>query len=348
MSVVAFVVCVVVAAGILVRVPYYAFSPGSVRPTASLITIEGPDVHPPDGEVMLMTVSISRQRLTLFAALRGWLDPTVTVVDEEDLLGGGDREATRQVNLQLMDNSKEIATYVALDRLGYEVGVEGTGSIISQVSDATPADGVLVRGDTIVSVDGEPVDLASDLIEAISSLEPGTSVALGVEPLDSDDVDEREVVLGARDDDPDAAFLGVVPQTRDGRFVFPFEIEIDTGGVGGPSAGLSFTLTILDLLTEGELTGGIEVAATGTIGADGVVGPIGGVEQKAAAARRDGVKVFLVPGSIAANELDAARRQAGDEVQIIEVNTLDEALEALVDIGGDPLPSVPPGEGSRS
>ena len=110
--------------------------------------------------------------------------------------------------------------------------------------------------------------------------------------------------------------------------------------MGGPSAGLSFTLTLLDLLTPGELTGGEVVAVTGTIDVNGDVGAIGGVEQKAAAARRDGVRYFLVPGSIPENELAAARRQAGDAVQVIEVNTLEEALEALESIGGDPLPPV--------
>ena len=338
------VVFVLVAGGIavnVVRVPYYAFSPGTLRATTDLVSVEGATTYEPDGTFLLTTVSVSNRRLTIFNAFLGWLDPTVTVVDEEQVLGPAhDREAIRQVNLQLMDNSKELATYVALDHLGYEVDIVGTGAIVADVSPGTPADGVLEQGDTVVAVDGEPVELATDLIDEISSRDPGTEVSLEVQPLGSEEVDEREVELAAREDDPDAAFLGVVPQTRDGAFLFPFDVEFQTGQVGGPSAGLSFTLTLLDLLTPGELTGGEVVAVTGTIDVNGDVGAIGGVEQKAAAARRDGVRYFLVPGSIPENELAAARRQAGDAVQVIEVNTLEEALEALESIGGDPLPPV--------
>ena len=343
--VVAFLVGGLIASTFVVRVPYYAYSPGSLRPTPGLVQIEGAEVYPPEGEVLLTTVSVSRRRLTAWGAFLGWLDPTVTVVDEEVVVGPGlDREATRQFNLQLMTSSKEVATYVALDRLGYDVRLVGTGAVVVQVSEDTPADGVLEPGDTIVAVDGTPIELASELVEAISSRSPGDEVLLGVEPMEGDGVDERRVSLGQRDDDPEAAFLGVAPATRDGSFELPdeIEVEIQTNGVGGPSAGLTFTLTLLDLLTPGELTGGRTIAATGEIFVDGSIGPIGGVEQKAAAARRDGVDVFIVPASIPENELAAARRQAGDEVQIFEVSTLDEALGVLESLGGEPLPVPQP------
>ncbi|QGG93984.1 YlbL family protein [Actinomarinicola tropica] len=340
LSVLAFVL---VASGIavaVVQIPYYSFSPGSLRPTSDLVRIDGPRIYDPDGDVLLTTVSISSRRLTIFEAFLGWLDPTVTVVPEEEVLGpqGHDREATRQFNLQLMDTSKEVATYVALDRLGYEVSLTGTGAQVIEVVPGSAADGVVEPGDTIVAVDGSPVALASDLGSAIDEMSPGDEIVLTVEPLGEEGTEERPVELGAREDDPDAALLGVTMQTRDGAFVFPFDVEFATGQVGGPSAGLSFTLVLLDMLTPGELTGGEVIAATGTIDADGVVGPIGGIEQKAAAARRDGIDLFLVPAATAPNELEAARRQAGDEVEIVLVEDLDDALEVLEARGGDPLP----------
>lgn len=327
----------------VVRLPYYAFSPGTLRETVDLVEIDGVTVYQPEGDVLLTTVSVSNRRLTAWQAFLGWVDPTVTVVDEELVIGPArDRDAVRQMNLQMMDTSKDLATYVALDHLGYEVEIAGTGAFVADVSEDTPADGVLEIGDTVVAVDGEPVELAAELVEEISSRPPGTEVTLEVEPHGGEGSDERVVELGSREDDPDAAFLGVVPQTRDGRFVFPIDVEFQTGQVGGPSAGLSFTLTLLDLLTPGELTGGTTIAATGTIDVEGNVGAIGGVEQKAAAARRDGIEVFIVPASIPEPELRAARRQAGDEVRIIEVDTLEEALEALEELGGDPLPELAP------
>ena len=121
-------------------------------------------------------------------------------------------------------------------------------------------------------------------------------------------------------------------------FVFPFEVTIDTGDVGGPSAGLAFTLALIDDLTPGDLTGGADVAVTGTIQPDGSVGPIGGAGQKAAAVRRDGLDLFLVPS----DDYEDAVEHAGDDLEVVAVDTIDEALDALGDHGGnvDDLPDV--------
>jgi Lon-like protease len=114
-------------------------------------------------------------------------------------------------------------------------------------------------------------------------------------------------------------------------------VSFDTGDVGGPSAGLAFTLALIDVLTPGELTGGERVAVTGAIGADGTVIPVGGTAQKAAAVRRAGIGVFLVP----AEDYADALQTAGD-VEVIEVTSVDGALRELVRLGGDRLevPSV--------
>src|SRR5690606_3334077 len=100
---------------------------------------------------------------------------------------------------------------------------------------------------------------------------------------------------------------------------------------GGPSAGLAFTLALIDLLTPGELTGGHKVAVTGTIRLDGSVGPVGGGAQKAIAARNAGYEVFLVPP----DELEEVKTTLGGDFAVIAVSTLDEALEALVSLGGE-------------
>ena len=117
----------------------------------------------------------------------------------------------------------------------------------------------------------------------------------------------------------------------------PFEIGIDTGDIGGPSAGLAFTLTLIDELSEGDMTGGANIAVTGEIGLEGEVGAIGGLPQKVAAVKEVGVDVFLVPASQSEEVLAQARAVAGDDVEIIPVATLDEALAALERLGGDPV-----------
>jgi Lon-like protease len=140
----------------------------------------------------------------------------------------------------------------------------------------------------------------------------------------------------AGDDGSGAPRLGVALATRNAQFAFPLRVTIDTGKVGGPSAGLAFTLALLDDLDPADLTGGQKVAVTGTIDTTGRVGPVGGVAQKAAAARRNGAVAFLVPPE----EEHDARRHAG-RMSVVVVRTLDDALGALAQLGGAGLP--PPG-----
>jgi Lon-like protease len=147
------------------------------------------------------------------------------------------------------------------------------------------------------------------------------------------------VELIASPDDPDRTIIGFIPFDT-ASIQLPFEISIDTGEIGGPSAGLAFTLTLIDELSEGDLTGGIDVAVTGAIGVDGSVGAIGGLAQKVSAVKQVGVDHFLVPASQGEAQLARAREIAGDDVEIIPVATLDDALAALEDLGGDPVVPV--------
>lgn len=336
-----FVVGSAIVSSFFVKVPYYAFRPGNVYDTESLVTVSGPDIDSADpaGQLMLTTISVSQDRLTAWRAFVGWLDPTVSVYEEVRVVGDSDRETVRQENLQRMTSSQDIATYVALDQLGYDVGLTGTGAFIALVQPGSAADGVLEHGDTVVAIDGEPVELASDLVAGIGAAAPGDTVELLVEPAASDEAETVEVVLGENPDDPSAPLLGVQVETRDGAFVMPegIEVEFADSGIGGPSAGLVFTLTLIDELTPGDLTGGATIAFTGEMRVDGTVGPIGGIEQKVVTVRRAGIDTFIIPAGLPEHEMEAARRQAGDAVEIVEVATLDEALDVLESLGGDPV-----------
>ena len=137
--------------------------------------------------------------------------------------------------------------------------------------------------------------------------------------------------LAARSDDRARSFLGVTLRTRQRDYALPFEVTIDSGRVGGPSAGLEFALSIVDQLTPGELTGGRRVAVTGTIELDGSVGPVGGVPQKAVTVTRSGAMLFLVPTA----QVEDARSKAGTGIEVVGVDTLDDAIRELGARGGD-------------
>lgn len=331
-SITGVVVALVIAAA-FVRVPYYRFAPGTLYPTQPLITVEGAATFDDGGPIEFTTVSSKKVSVLELGLAK--LDPAVEIVDADKVEGTSTVEEIRQLNLELMDDAKKIAEVVALQQLGYDVVVTGTGAVVRGVGEGMPAEGVLVANDTIVAIDGAPVTTAKEAVDAIGSHTPGDTVTLRIEPISPEGVKgepkDEVVTLGARPDDDSQALLGVSMGTRDTQFDLPVSISIDSQDVGGPSAGLALTLGIIDKMTPGSLTGGGRVAVTGTMDLEGNVGVIGGIQQKTFLAARQGVKVFIVP----ADEAEDARRFAGPDLQIIGVRTIDEALAALADLGGD-------------
>jgi PDZ domain-containing protein len=164
----------------------------------------------------------------------------------------------------------------------------------------------------------------------------GEIVTLTITPHKTTTSVERRVQLIVSPDDPNRVIIGFIP--ADTRTVdLPFEVGIDTDQIGGPSAGLAFTLALLDELTPGDLMGGKRVVATGTINEDESVGAIGALQQKAVAVKAVGADVFIVPASQSDEDIAAARRAVGTKVTVIPVNNLEEALMALESLGGSGL-----------
>ena len=325
----AFVLAGVVTAS-LVELPYYALAPGRPVSTTSLVSVtDGPSFEP-EGDIFLTTVSL--RRTTVLEALAGWLDPTVDVVKEDVILPPGiPPSRLRESNLEAMDGSKQAALGVAYEALGFDA-IKGAGATVASVVDGSPVDGLVSQGDTIVAVEDRVIQLSFEVSEALEGLAPGDSVTLEVE-AEAGGRRQVEVVLGAAPDAADRPFLGVLLETKDFALDFPFDVAIDSEDIGGPSAGLAFTLEVLDRLTAGELTGGISVAATGEIGLDGRIGPIGGAAQKAVAVENAGIPLFLVPRS----NYEQAMREISDDLRVAPVDTLEDALRVLEDAGGDPL-----------
>ena len=318
----------------LIDVPYVALVPGTARDTEPLLAVDGVEQYPSEGELLFTTVRV-RQRPNLWEYLWLNVDGDATVVPEEEILGTRTPEENREFNLTLMNDSKQVAVAVALDELGYDaIGTDGV--VVQRLEEDTPASALLDLGDTIVAIDGEPTTATSALVEILAGHAPGDRIELTVEDLAGTGSEVVEVTLAEHPDRPGSGFLGIGPADRI-RFGsdLDFEVAIDSGSVGGPSAGLAFTLAVLDQLTEGELTGGRRIAVTGTMEADGRVGRVGGVLQKTAAVRDLGIEVFLVPANLDPSELEQIHHRAGDDLEVIPVADLDQALEALGELGGD-------------
>lgn len=329
-----FVIVSAIVGGLLLKVPYVALVPGSARDTEPLLAVSGADEFPSEGELLFTTVRV-RQRPNLWEYLWLKIDDDATVLPEQDILGDRTPEENREFNLAMMNDSKRIAVAVALEELGYDA-VKTDAVVVQQLVPDSPAEDVLVLGDSILSIDGQPTTNTAELVDILAGREPGDEVALSVQRFGEVELREISVRLAANPDRPEDGFLGIQPVDRP-QFLndFGFTVDIDSGSVGGPSAGLAFTLAVLDQLTEGELTGGAQVAVTGTIGALGNVGPVGGVLQKTAAVVDLGADAFIIPAGLGEVELEAIRARAGTDLEIIPVSTLDEALDALAELGGD-------------
>jgi PDZ domain-containing protein len=328
-------------------VPYVALMPGSARSVEPLVTvsrIDGgprPQVEKPDDDLFFVTVRVRRP--SGLEALYRLLRDANEVVPEDYLTGGQSQEENRRFNLQLMTDSKDKATKVALERSGYEVKVKATGAVVVDTGPDYPVSKVVRPGDTIVEANGTPIATTADLVGVIAAAEPGDEIALTVEPFGAADARKVSAKLVANPETGKAQ-LGVSLENRPS-YEFPLQVDIDSGEVGGPSAGLAFTLAIIDRLTPGDLTGDTNVAVTGTINLDASVGPVGGVVQKTEAAISEGAKLFLVP----ADEFAGATEAARGRIEVRQVTTLEEAIGALEAAGGDPIPDTgkaPPGNGA--
>lgn len=342
------------AASAAVRTDQVLFEPGSVRGTAGLVKISGTKSYPMKGDVLFATVSV--RQATLFDRLvRRPLDDTLRFTPIDEVYPDGDKASVDAANESAMDDSKTVASVVALQHLGRKVTFTGDGVAIVKVSSDMPAKGRLLPGDLLVGADGQRLELTDDLHRVLEGKEPGDSVKLSVvrggaplsveaaddslhdgdgapEGADGDedeDADEKSITVPLVASDDGGVVMGVQVADYNLDVDLPVDISFDSGEVTGPSAGLAWTLAIIDELTPEDLTMGQRVAATGTIGPNGAVGPIGGLPQKTAAVRRAGAELFLVPEDLPEEDLAQAKQLAGDEVDLVEVATLDEAIDEI-------------------
>jgi PDZ domain-containing protein len=310
-----------------IKVAYYTLSPGPVYDTSDFVHVIGED-EVIDGEMFFLTVSL--REANLFEYIAAQINPKIGVAPRQNIRPTGiSPEDLRRENLARMQQSKTDAQFVALTRLGYEPTYIGTGALVIETVPDSAADGVLLANDIIIDIDGNHVAFRSDVIDTLADKEIGDRVALTIERIidESEDVAviEVEIVLGVHVDDPSRPMVGVLLDNNNPIIEFPVEVDMDSQNIGGPSAGMMFTLEIMNQLTEEDLTGGLRMAGTGTISHDGTVGAIGGVTQKVHAAIDAGAVVVFIP----AGNYDDAVAAAGDKIIVVRVETIDDALDYL-------------------
>ena len=338
---IAWIGLVAVIAASLTPLKLWELAPGSAEQVSNRLSFDKTALskvmrYPAKTPVLFVTAFGSK--LSALDAFAGALDDDVDVQTYKERYGTSTPSEQKRLGYQSMTTAKQIAEYVAYTRLGLDASFVYGDLIVEELvclDNPGPLSGCkqLQLGDTITALDGEPTPTLLELTPLMAGHKPGDTVSLTIKPDGSSIEVVKRIQLIADPDTPTRPIIGFIP--ADTRTVqLPFEVGIDTDQIGGPSAGLAFTLALLDELTPGDLMGGVKVAATGTIGEDESVGAIGALAQKAVAVKAAGAKVFLVPKGQSEEELAAARRAVGSSVRIEPVANLTEALAILESLGG--------------
>ncbi|HKT01286.1 MAG TPA: PDZ domain-containing protein [Rugosimonospora sp.] len=302
-----------------VQVPYVELGPGPTWDTLGkdkgkdVIQISGVSTTSSTGQLRMVTVGVT-DHITLWEAIRGWLNNNDAVVPREVIYPPNQtQQQVDQENQQDFKNSQTSAETAALSALGYRIQVN-----VDQVSAGLPAAGKLQAGDVITSVNGTAVTSATKLTQLIRAKPAGTPLVFGYTRAGAA---ATTTITSAKGSDGTPRIGIQISQKQP----HPFQITISLNDVGGPSAGLMFSLGIIDKVKPEDLTGGLRIAGTGTIDDDGNVGAIGGIAQKMRGAKRDGATVFLVP----ADNCAEAASNAVPGLELVKVSTLSGALSAL-------------------
>lgn len=312
-------VALVLGSFVGIKVPYVEEGPGPTWNTLGsasgkqLISISGGATSNSAGQLRMVTVGVEDQ-ISLWQAIRGWLDPSDAVVPREVIYPPDQtQQQVDQENQQEFTDSQNSAETAALRELGFPVQVS-----VQSVVSGQPAEGHLRAGDVITTVNGQKVTSVEKLTSLIKAKPAGTPLNVGYTRAGA----SASTTITSDKASDGSAQVGVqVAQKQPS----PFTIKFSLDDVGGPSAGLMFSLGIVDKLTPTDLTGGRTIAGTGTIDDEGTVGPIGGIAQKMRGAKRDGATVFLAP----ADNCPEAAANAVPGLELVKVSTIGDALAAL-------------------
>jgi Lon-like protease len=233
--------------------------------------------------------------------------------------------------LHLMESSKLNAIEVAYKKAKIPVDFLYKGVYVLNIFPGMPAEGKLLPGDRIFKVDGNSFASSDLFIDYVKKKEIGDTIKLSIKRKET--TKDVNISIAAFPKMPSEKGLGI-ELVDDKEIIVKPDVKVNTEEIGGPSAGLMFSLEIFNQLTEDDLTRGYAIAGTGTINSEGIVGPIGGIEQKIVAADKVGAEIFFAPNEKGAADSNykAAVKTAKDidtKMKIIPVDTFDDAVAYL-------------------
>ena len=305
---------------------YYFMSPGP--PYQWDIDYGDVDFYEFEGNLFQLTVR--RDEANALVYLWSYFDNSFDLYPREVILPKGvTPKELSEISIQNMKTSENVAIAVALKNLNYDIDSKGDGVLVVGILDNSPVKDKLLKGDLLTSINNEQIFSASEFIATLRKYNIGETVVIGL----TREIDGKEKAISISTDliehieYENEPMVGFLATTVNERFDFPFEIDIKTGNVGGPSAGLMMALNVYNNLIPDDITNSLIIAGTGTIEIDGSVGPVGGIKQKVIAAKRAGSQLILVPTA----NFEEAFPLSTDETAIVAVNTFEEALKVISD-----------------
>lgn len=343
----------------LITVPYEAITPGSTVDVSRLISIPGESHHEKSGSVSLVDVNLVPLRAINYLFFR--LNPDNQIVSTGEILGTNSQATYDEQGVLDMVSAQQAATYVAFQQLGYSIHSRQDGVVVyalvprSPTSLGTSKVSIMV-GDIIRKIDGVAIGNVAALRNALLSYRVGDLIKIEVQQYGQSKKLSVGVRLGAlstnragnevctpssqssaRSFGTGKPCLGVILMPMYHFVNQPFAVNLSAEGIIGPSAGLAFTLGLIQELDQLSLTHGISIAATGTISMDGSIGDVGGVAQKTIAVRKSGASAFFVPKS----EFQIAKSKAGSHLRIFPVTSISQVIRDLKTLGGQIFRRVP-------
>lgn len=331
---------ILMVAAVAVPIPsYYVESPGSTIDLKTVIKVNDKE-DKEKGSFSLTSVFVGPA--TIFRLLKAELSDFEEVVTKKDLMGDSNSDEYDQLQMYYMKASKNTAIAQAFELADVDYSMDYKGLYVMTIQNNSNFKDDLSLGDTIIEVDGKNFDNNEGFMNYIKSKKVGDEVTITF-LHDGKEKTSTQKLVKLKGEDKAGIGISLVD---DSEIVSDTEVDIATGSIGGPSAGMMFTLQIYDQLTKGNLRKGKEIAGTGTISSDGTVGRIGGIDKKVASASKSGADVFFAPDDEITKEekkaspgiksnykeaLEAAEKLDTD-MKVVPVKTVQDAIDYLNDM----------------
>ncbi|MBY0124150.1 SepM family pheromone-processing serine protease [Bacillus sp. S/N-304-OC-R1] len=319
---------------LIIPTPYYLYQPGSAEELATRVNVENGDKEE-DGGLYLTTI-LSVDASNIYYLIYGLFAPYTEIRKAEQVKGDLSDEEYDRLLKHMMDSSQQNAISSSMKAAGERADRIDEGIIITSILGESKAKGVLHVGDVITSINGHPLKVRSDLLKYLSDKQPKDKVSIGYKRGKKESLIDVELI--ELEQSTNKAGLGIMLEDQVS-IATDRKVDIKASDIGGPSAGLMFSLEIYNQLTPGDLTKGYKIAGTGTIDLDGNVGQIGGIRDKIIAAHKEGIEIFFCPQDIQAtdtNQKDAIDevKKRGYKMKIVPVKTMEEAIRYLDKLPG--------------